>query len=268
MRMTSGRQRVSAEEQADHHAALPRAVPAVIQLQMSAGNRAVSALVTSGSAAPVIQRCGPLRPDCGCSEEERAAAERQSPEAPRMATASSASSGCGRPVPPDVDGWMAAPPARFAPPERSCGLEDVADTSEEAPEALSDSDEVPVRESGRPHAGDATIVCNGADGYRVDMQTWAGAPCGIEGCVRRHEEQHIRDWRSRWPDGCKGKKNGDTIPLGGPGYAAFLKASECSAYTVELNCVRPLAAAAKTEPCKTRLKDHMDDTDSQKKSYC
>ena len=30
--------------------------------------------------------------------------------------------------------------------------------------------------------------------------------------------------RSRWPDGCKGKKNGDTIPLGGPGYAAFLKA--------------------------------------------
>jgi hypothetical protein len=25
------------------------------------------------------------------------------------------------------------------------------------------------------------------------------------------------------------------IALGGPGYAAFLKASECSAYTVELN---------------------------------
>ena len=78
-----------------------------------------------------------------------------------------------------------------------------------------------------PHAGSATIVCDGSNGYRVDMGGWAGAPCGIAGCVRRHEEQHIADWQGRWPNGCKNKKNGDTIPLGGAGYAAFLKASEC-----------------------------------------
>jgi hypothetical protein len=100
------------------------------------------------------------------------------------------------------------------------------------------------------------------------MGSWAGAPCGIEGCVRRHELSHAADWKARWPNGCKGKTAGDTIPLGGAGYAAFLKASECRAYGVEQTCITPLKNAARTEPCKTKLKDHLADTLRQKASFC
>ena len=51
----------------------------------------------------------------------------------------------------------------------------------------------------------------------MQLNSWAGAACGIEDCVRRHEQSHATDWAGRWPDGCKGKKDGDTIPLGGAG---------------------------------------------------
>jgi hypothetical protein len=241
--------------------------PALLHLQGLVGNRAVAGLVHEAGPLTVLQRCGPTRPDCGCSDDERAAAE-QAPAREPTRVPTPARAGCDHGE-PAIERWMGAAPARFGPPLRTCALEDQTPESEEAGEPVADSDEVPVRETpGSPRAGDATIVCNGTGGYRVDMGSWAGAPCGIEGCVRRHEQQHIADWQGRWPDGCKGKKNGDTIPLGGTGYAAFLKASECSAYTVERNCIAPLAAKAKTEPCKTRLKDHLDDTERQKKSYC
>lgn len=54
----------------------------VIALQRSAGNAAVAALLhTPASGGPgldgplAVQRCGPAHPDCGCSPEERRAAE-------------------------------------------------------------------------------------------------------------------------------------------------------------------------------------------------
>jgi hypothetical protein len=176
---------------------------------------------------------------------------------------------------PDIDqgGWMGAPPARvLGSAARSCGL--VEETGE--PEALEAVETGLVEEElavarvlPRPRQGDATIVCDGKGGYRVAMGAWAGAGCGIEGCVRRHEQSHIADWKARWPKGCKGKKDGDTIPLGGKGYAAFLKKSECKAYTVELTCVTGKHTKTKAkEPCKKTLKDHMDDTAAQKKLFC
>ena len=125
----------------------------------------------------------------------------------------------------------------------------------------------------QPYAGGAaTIVCDGSGGYGVDLGGWAGAPCGIEGCVRQHEESHARDWAGRWPNGCKNsdgsnKPAGSQIPLGGPGYAAFLKRSECSAYTVEEGCIAPLLAAA-TGGCRATLRAHQTDTQNQKASYC
>ena len=122
------------------------------------------------------------------------------------------------------------------------------------------------------NGGAATIVCDGSGGYGVDLGGWAGAPCGIEDCVRRHEESHARDWARRWPNGCKNsdgsnKPAGAQIPLGGPGYAAFLRQSECDAYTVEEGCIAPLLAAARGG-CRTRLRAHQTDTQNQKASYC
>jgi len=102
------------------------------------------------------------------------------------------------------------------------------------------------------------------------MNGWAGATCGIAECVRKHEESHASDWKGRWPDGCKDKADGDQIPLGGTGYAAFLKRSECTAYGVEERCIAPKAAAAargKTA-CEVTLRDHLADTRTQKGTYC
>lgn len=123
-----------------------------------------------------------------------------------------------------------------------------------------------------PRADDATIVCDGSGGYTPILGGWAGAPCGIEGCVRRHEESHAADWLGRYPDGCKNddgsaKAAGTDIPLTGPGYDAFLRASECTAYGVEEVCITPLIAAA-DEPCKTQLQDHLTDTQNQKAGFC
>jgi hypothetical protein len=192
----------------------------------------------------------------------------------------------------DIDqaGWMGARPARvLGSAARSCSVVEEAgqpeaveavDTGlveEELPEAVEavetgseEEEELAVaRIPPRPAQAAATIVCDGKGGYRVDMGGWAGAGCGIEKCVRRHEQSHAADWKARWPKGCKGKKNGDTIPLGGKGYAAFLKKSECKAYTTELTCVTGKYTKAKAkDPCKKTLKDHRDDTAAQKKTYC
>jgi len=120
---------------------------------------------------------------------------------------------------------------------------------------------------GRPHAGAATIVCDGSGGYRVQLNSWAGAKCGIEACVRKHEESHAADWRKRWPEGCKGKADGDQIPLGGPGYDDFLKKSECDAYTTEVPCEEAALAGASKE-CKPYVQNILDDTKAQQKKYC
>jgi hypothetical protein len=119
----------------------------------------------------------------------------------------------------------------------------------------------------QPHAGAATIVCNGAGGYRVYLGSWATAPCGTVGCVTQHENQHIADWQHRWPEGCKGKADGGEIPLGGPGYDAFLKDSECKAHTVDLNCANDLAKTA-TGDCVGKVKAYADLTATQKANYC
>jgi hypothetical protein len=125
---------------------------------------------------------------------------------------------------------------------------------------------------GQPHQGAATIVCDGAGDYRVQLNSWAGAKCGIEACVRRHEESHAADWRKRWPDGCKNadgspKADGAQIPLGGPGYDEFLKKSECDAYTTEVPCEETALAGASKE-CKPYVQGVLDDTKKQQAKYC
>ena len=153
---------------------------------------------------------------------------------------------------------------RVSRPARACGLPSIGGT-----DVSEEDDQGPGRDA-RPHQGAATIVCDGSGGYRVAMNSWAGAACGIEGCVRRHEESHATDWRRRWPTGCKDRANGADIPLGGPGYADFLKTSECTAYGVEESCIAPLLAAATRDhtPCEATLRSHLADTRTQKASFC
>jgi hypothetical protein len=153
---------------------------------------------------------------------------------------------------------------RVSRPARACGLPSIEGTG-----VQEEDDRGPGRDA-RPHDGSATIVCDGSGGYRVALNSWAGGACGIEGCVRRHEESHATDWRRRWPNGCKDKANGADIPLGGPGYADFLKTSECTAYGVEESCIAPLLAAAARDhtPCEATLRSHLADTRTQKASFC
>lgn len=156
-------------------------------------------------------------------------------------------------------------------PRRACALGSTLLGEETRDEVV--DEETPQRRfpPGQPLAGGAaTIVCNGSGGYRVAMNDWAGATCGIEACVRKHEESHASDWKGRWPDGCKDKADGAQIPLGGAGYPAFLKASECTAYGVEETCISPKAAAAATgkTACEVTLRDHLADTRTQKATFC
>ncbi len=45
--------------------------------------------------------------------------------------------------------------------------------------------ELPLHDIRQPRDDDATIVCDGRGGYRVlILDGWAGAPCGLEGCIR------------------------------------------------------------------------------------
>jgi hypothetical protein len=155
-------------------------------------------------------------------------------------------------------------------PRHSCGLLDESGVDQGAPKPPGGPERdvtEPGHELGQPHQGDATIVCDGKGGYRVDLRGWANAPCGLVACIRRHEETHITDWKGRWPDGCKDKADGAQIPLGGAGYDAFLKASECRAYTAELACNAPLLDAAKGD-CVQTIRDHRQADLAEQKRYC
>ncbi|MGH2368306.1 MAG: eCIS core domain-containing protein, partial [Chloroflexota bacterium] len=123
-----------------------------------------------------------------------------------------------------------------------------------------------------PHQGSATIVCDGAGGYRVHLGWAATYGCGIAGCVRQHEESHIADWQGRWPNGCKNadgtaKPDGSRVPTGGAGYDAFLRRSECTAYTGEVPCEETLLAGA-SAACRPRVQAVLNDTRRQKTAYC
>ena len=76
-RRTPAAHRTAGPPSGAHEAGAPGTSVGVIALQRSAGNAAVAALLHTpepgGQVA--VQRCGPAHPDCGCSPEERRAAE-------------------------------------------------------------------------------------------------------------------------------------------------------------------------------------------------
>lgn len=152
-------------------------------------------------------------------------------------------------------------------------LLETTETEEGMPQKFSSTINVKPRKTEnfqRPRVGSATIVCEGGD-YVVKLNSWAGKPCGISNCVTVHESSHIVDWKARWPKGCKkadGTNQADGyLPLGGDGYDAFLKKSECTAHTKDLECAAEKLKGA-TGDCKTKLESYIKLTENQKKSFC
>lgn len=124
-----------------------------------------------------------------------------------------------------------------------------------------------------PKNGSATIQCDGSGSYEIIYGSWENATCGTKDCVTKHEGSHMKDWKAKWPNGCKNQPRG-YLPKGDPPdevlmtaaeYNAFLKQSECTAHTVDLACANALTP---TEACKQTVKDYIKLTADQKKNYC
>lgn len=243
----------------------------LLHLQHSIGNQAVAQLLRTVAEgrdvhAPMsvmrmalVQRCGPT--PCNCSAEERARKESRAAAKPRFPQ-------CGVSSPDEMgsDAVAQIANATDSDDENSPGKQARATIALPEPHIGQDA----LHGFRRPMAGAATIVCDGKGGYRVALNDWAGAPCGTESCVVKHESQHIKDWKKRWPNGCKPKADhpdGSDIPLGGDGYDAFLNDSECKAHTVDLKCADTLLKTAKGD-CKAKVKAYRDLTAEQKKNYC
>lgn len=136
-----------------------------------------------------------------------------------------------------------------------------------------ESDVFTGEEKPDPAAGSATIKCDGKGDYEILLGSWATATCGTKDCVIKHESSHMKDWKAKWPNGCKNQPKG-YLPKGDPPdevlmtaaeYNAFLKQSECDAHTVDLACANALPQPA---GCETTVKDYIKLTADQKKNYC
>ena len=124
-----------------------------------------------------------------------------------------------------------------------------------------------------PKNGSATIKCNGSGDYEILYGTYQNATCGTKDCVTKHESSHMKDWKAKWPNGCKNQPKG-YLPKGDPPdevlmtaaeYTAFLKQSECTAHTIDLACANALPQPA---ACAQTVKDYIKLTSDQKKNWC
>jgi hypothetical protein len=85
-----------------------------------------------------------------------------------------------------------------------------------------------------------SIVCRG--GTLVVQNHFPPGP--EHDCTQVHEESHMRDWKARYGDNlCSGVPDGQ-LPLGGDGYAEFLRQSECKAFKLGKACRESKLATA------------------------
>ncbi len=81
-------------------------------------------------------------------------------------------------------------------------------------------------------------------------------------CTQAHEGSHIQDWKNRYGENlCVGVADG-SLPLGGDGYAEFLRQSECKAYKVGKSCREKLLLTA-TDADKAAIQTAIDRDDAQ-----
>jgi hypothetical protein len=81
-------------------------------------------------------------------------------------------------------------------------------------------------------------------------------------CSQAHESSHMADWKARYGDNlCAGVPDGQ-LPVGGDGYAEFLRQSECKAYKVGKACRENLLKTA-SEADKPAIKAGITRDDAQ-----
>lgn len=118
--------------------------------------------------------------------------------------------------------------------------------------------------------GGPTVMCDDNGGYRVDMKGKEILP--FAACLRKHEEQHIADYKAKCPAGCKGKTTSDYAPYfpdnyggcpvfkDGAAWKAWRTETECKSYIVQYQCASALYKKAfkeKDEALKSRIRAHL-----------
>ena len=110
--------------------------------------------------------------------------------------------------------------------------------------------------------GDDSIVCRGGA-----LTTQINDTGPDRACTVAHEETHIADWKGRYGENlCVGVADG-SLPLGGPGYDAFIKQSECKAYRVGKAC-REKAILTAADADKPRIQAGIDRDNDQIAANC
>jgi RHS repeat-associated protein len=101
--------------------------------------------------------------------------------------------------------------------------------------------------------GGNTIVCDGRGGVEVQIGTENGnLSCGLEECIRRHEEEHIRDIldTAYKKNVCRGQPKGMRVTFN---THCELYQSEVRATRVEIACVSSLLESTCPDQCRPVL---------------
>jgi hypothetical protein len=246
----------SACAQAQAHAAHARHEPSgpaatLLRLHRDFGNQSVQRMLR----APSLQRSCACGGECdGCRAKEAAHAGRTASRAePRAARLGREEAAATR-----AFDFKRRSDKSVLPAPAKAATELAEDVDESKPD---------------PKNGSATIKCDGSGDYEILYGSYENATCGTKGCVTKHESSHIKDWKAKWPNGCKNQPKG-YLPKGDPPdevlmtvaeYNAFLKQSECTAHTVDLDCANALPQPA---DCEQTVKDYIKLTSDQKKNWC
>ncbi|NLX26322.1 MAG: hypothetical protein GXY61_10245 [Lentisphaerae bacterium] len=123
-----------------------------------------------------------------------------------------------------------------------------------------------------------TIICDGNGSLIIHEAT--SYQYGIQDCTRKHEQQHITDWKSRYGANlCKGRNCGD-LPyydfsrwlFWKDSYSVFLNKSECSAWKIGLKCRKEKLNKCCNEKdpsaCKRYVEPFVEQAEAQVKKYC
>lgn len=106
-----------------------------------------------------------------------------------------------------------------------------------------------------------SIVCRS---NRLTVQNNNNGP--DRACTQAHESSHMQDWKNRYGDDlCSGVADG-SLPVGGEGYAEFLRQSECKAYAVGKACrERQLPTAPEAD--KPAIQNAIDRDNAQRTAH-
>lgn len=113
---------------------------------------------------------------------------------------------------------------------------------------------------------DATVACDGKDGYKIQLNFAAGAPCGIEEGMRLHEQIHMDDIKANiHPSLCVGKKAGYSELYFNKEFQYY---TECRACSAELIFLSNKISQGPSSYCRGELNKRVDIAKDNKQKYC